>query len=384
MVSDCSPNRSFVHAALLCALVAGSTICARAQVFVVGEKTATADLSTEFHPTRLTLSDAGLTERGMRELERNLDGEQGFAHRALPFGSGLVLEANGQLKPGPDAYRHMIYTKGEALAPGDRVAITALKVAGDRIILDLNGGPYLKHRFLRHLEIDGVQVAGRDNQTLPTGARITLTFEGGVPEISAAEVKALLEPLIDFGVKTTEQAYGDVQPAPVKEAIAEHDVKVGMNHRMVLAALGAPDSKVREHDEKDPDGPRYEEWIYGHVPQTVKFIRFDGDRVSMVKIAAVGQAIVVHQADELDGYLPPAPTREIAMGDAKIGDREHRPPPPTLLKPGDDVSLSGEKNGAVQMPAEKKEKVAPIPAPPQPSEPDPGVTKPMPGMPSTQ
>ncbi|WP_425432476.1 hypothetical protein [Granulicella rosea] len=357
---------------LLCLLL---PVYARAQVFVVGEKTATADLSTEFHPTRMSLPDAGLTERGMRELERNLDGEQGFAHRALPMGAGLTLEANGQLKPGPDGYRKMIYEKGQAAAAGDRVAITSLKVAGDRIILDLNGGPYLKHRFLRHLEVNGMQVAN-DGKTQATGARITLTFEGGVPDISAAEVKALLEPVIDFGVKTTEQAYGEAQPAPVKEAISEHDVKVGMNHRMVLAALGQPESKVREHDEKDPDGPRYEEWIYGHVPQTVRFIRFEGDRVSMVKVAAPGQQIAVRTQDELDGYLPPAPTREIAMGDAPVGDPAHRPTPPTLLKPGDKVDVDGEKNGAVQMPPEKKEKVQPIPAPPSSSEPGMAASKP--------
>ncbi len=37
----------------------------------------------------------------------------------------------------------------------------------------------------------------------------------------------------------------------------------GMNHRMVLAALGAPENKIRDQPSGDPNGGRYEEWIYG-------------------------------------------------------------------------------------------------------------------------
>ena len=77
-----------------------------AQVFVVGEKTATADITTNFKPTNLPLPDRGqLSERGRRELVRNLEAEQGFAHRAIPVGV-ITLKANGDLSPGPDKYRH--------------------------------------------------------------------------------------------------------------------------------------------------------------------------------------------------------------------------------------------------------------------------------------
>ncbi len=87
-----------------------------AQVFVVGEKTATADISTSFHPTSLPLSDQKLNERGRRELVRNLEAEQGFAHRPLPIGV-LTLEANGELSPGGEKYREMIYKKGRPPRP---------------------------------------------------------------------------------------------------------------------------------------------------------------------------------------------------------------------------------------------------------------------------
>ena len=41
------------------------------QVFVVGEKTATADISTEFKRTNVPLPSDHLTERGRRDLVRN-------------------------------------------------------------------------------------------------------------------------------------------------------------------------------------------------------------------------------------------------------------------------------------------------------------------------
>ena len=123
-----------------------------------------------------------------------------------------------------------------------------------------------------------------------TGARVTLVFEGGVPEITAPEVKALLQPVLDFGVKSGVQAYADTLPEPVKKAIAQHDVLVGMDRRMVLAALGAPESKVREHTGDDPSQARYEEWIYGQVPKTIKFIRFSGDQGDAGEDCGAGQA----------------------------------------------------------------------------------------------
>src|SRR5215468_5684002 len=65
---------------LICAPPASS------QVFVVGEKSATADVDTSFKPTRISLPDGKLDERGRRELVRGLEDEQGFAHRAIPMG----------------------------------------------------------------------------------------------------------------------------------------------------------------------------------------------------------------------------------------------------------------------------------------------------------
>jgi hypothetical protein len=340
------------------------------QVFVVGEKTATADISTAFKPTNLPLPTEKLTERGRRDLVRNLEAEQGFAHRALPV-AVITLKANGDLSPGPDKYRQMIFEKGQAAAPGDRVVITALTIKGNEITLDLNGGPYAKHRFLSHIQLNDAPVA-QTNPERPIGSRVTLVFPNGVPEISAPEVKALLEPVIDFGVKTGDQAYADTLSPRLRDAIAAHEILVGMNHRMVLAALGAPERKNREADSGDPNGARYEEWIYGHVPQTVKFVRFKGDRVAVVEIAALGKPIEIHDKNELDGSELPTNTREIAMGDhapAKDGeDPSAAPKPPSLRLPGE--AAPANTQGKVQYPVDKDKSASrsadrqPIPAAP--------------------
>jgi hypothetical protein len=345
-------------------------LAAGAQVFVVGEKTATADINTDFKPTHVPLSNDRLTERGRRDLVRNLEAEQGFAHRALPMGAGVTLQANGKLMPDAEQYKQLIYKKGESSAPGDRVVVTALSFSANRIVIDLNGGPYAKHRFLSHVSFNDAPVVQGDSQPV-TGSRVILEFEGGVPEISAPEVKALLEPVLDFGVKTSELAYADTLPAPIKEAINAHDVLVGMNHRMVLAALGSPETKVREHDPKDPDGPRFEEWVYGHVPQTVKFVRFQGDRVSQVKIAAMGRPMEVRDTNEMGDFLPGPPTREVALGDAKLGgtgvlgddvDEGRHAAPPSLRQPGD-PDPPANAAGRVQMPVQRQSPTpSPVPA----------------------
>lgn len=308
---------------------------ARAQVFVVGEKTATADISTSFHPTRVELPSTPLTERGRRDLIRNLEDEQGFAHRALPLGTDITLIANGNLTPNGDDYKQLLFKKGQSAAPGDRVAITTVTVKEDRIILDLNGGPYLKHRFLRHIDLNDTPLVA-DNGEQVTGCRVTLLFEGGIPDLSAPEVKALLDPLVDFGVKSGAQAYADTLPPFLKEAIAQHEVLVGMNRKMVIAAMGAPETKVRELVPGSTD-KHYEEWIYGAPPQTVRFVRFNGDQVVQLRVAAQGKPIAIYDKNQMEGYSSPDNVREIAMGDDQhVGDDTQKGPP-TILKPGENA-----------------------------------------------
>jgi len=147
-------------------------------------------------------------------------------------------------------------------------------------------------------------------------------------------VKALLDPIIDFGVKTSGEAYAGSLPPFLKNAIAQHDVLVGMDRRMVLAAMGAPLSKLRELEPGSVD-KHYEEWLYGQVPQTVRFVRFVGDRVVQVRVAELGKAIAIHDQDEMHGYLDPVDVHDIAMGDARPRDESGNAQRQTILKQGE-------------------------------------------------
>lgn len=319
---------------LLGGLVASGSVL-QAQVFVVGMKTATADATTEFHPTHVHLPDQPLDERGRLELIRNLESEQGFAHRELPLGAGLTLLANGKMIPRDEEYRRMLYEKGLSASPGDRVEVSHLEFRPDRLVIDFNGGPYAKHRFLSHLSLNGMQVAQQG--PIATGCRVTLVFEGGLPEVSAAEVKALLDPVVDFKAKSSAEAYADTLPPKVREAVESHEILVGMTRRMVLASLGEPKTKHREHTGGE-EGALYEEWIYGDPPRPTQFVRFQHDRVVRLEIAALGKPLEVRDKNEIGGEAAPTlSARTIVNGDEprQMSGQQGSTPPPTLRRPGD-------------------------------------------------
>jgi hypothetical protein len=333
-------------------------------------KTATADAVTEFHPTHVDLPQQPLDERGRLDLIRNLEAEQGFAHRQLPLGAGLTLLANGLMTPREDEYKQMLYQKGESAGPGERVEITALHFKSDRIVIDFNGGPYAKHRFLSHVSFNDMPIAQLG--PVATGCRITLVFEGGLPNVSAAEVKALLDPLVDFKAKSSAEAYADTLSPKVREAVESHDILVGMDRRMVIASVGEPRSKHREHEAgDDANSPIYEEWIYGEPPQPIRFVRFRNGRVVRLEIAALGKPIEVHETNELDSEPAPALlARTVAEGDAQPNvNGNSTAPPPTLRKPGE-VTDTPATMGRVKFPTQ-----TPAQAPSQTPAPSPGPTE---------
>ena len=53
--------------ALIAGLLALPLVTLHAQVFTVGEKSATADIATDFTPTHVPLPEGKLTERGRRD-----------------------------------------------------------------------------------------------------------------------------------------------------------------------------------------------------------------------------------------------------------------------------------------------------------------------------
>ena len=300
---------------------------------------------SQIEPTNVPLTKSILDPKTRLELIRILQSEQGFAMRPFPKGhKGLTLVANGKLEPAGEAYLNMVTSTGICAKPGDRVVITDLKFDHNKIIFMLNGGPDAKHRFLRHIEIGGggsMNPVVQDDGTEAQGARLTLTFKDQVPELTGAEVKALLTPLISFDLKTPIQAFTDTLPTQLKDAILNHHVLVGMSIDMVIFALGPPQSKTREMEGQMP----FEEWIYGAPPKPVEFVRINGNRVIRVEVAKVGEEPQIFTKDEVEGMMrtdgsPVAPqadhTKTVALGDAGYNpDTQAAPAPPTLRKEGE-------------------------------------------------
>lgn len=244
-----------------------------------------------------------------------------------------------------------------------------MKFDHTKIVFDLNDGPDLRHRFLRHIQlgtgnVTNPVVQGDDQEA--TGARLTLEFKGKVPELTGAQVKALLAPLISFDVKTPIQAFTDTLPPKLKDAILNHHVMVGMTTDMVIFAKGSPDRKVREVEENMP----FEEWIYGAPPKDVEFVRINGNRVIRVEIAKIGESPVIFTRNEVEGMMRTDGTPLVAAdthdkSTVQLGDTEKNPdtqapaPPPSLRNPGETLpqqQQGGDRTGVmkpVQFPKQK-------------------------------
>ena len=262
----------------------------------------------QIEPTHVELSKTALDPKTRIELLRALQSEQGFAMRPFPRGhKGLTLAANGKLEPAGVNYLNMVISEGLSAKPGARMVVTDIKIDRSKIVFDLDGGPDPKHRLLRHVQISvGPQIGDPDlDPTLanpngePAGSRLTLTFADHVPELTPAQVKALLAPLISFDVKSPVQAFTDTLPAELKNAILGHKVLVGMTTDMVLFAKGQPDRKTREMDGQMP----FEEWVYGTPPQEVDFVRINGNRVIRLEIARDGEPLQVFTEDVVSAMM---------------------------------------------------------------------------------
>jgi hypothetical protein len=323
-------------------------------------------------PTNVQLPPGIMDTKTRLELIRVFEAEQGFAMRPFPHGhKGLTLIANGNLEPAGEGYLNMVVNNGVSAKPGDRVAITDIQVDHGKIVLQLNGGPDAKHRFLSHVELGTGQTMSPVTQDVkdPQGARLTVDFGHNVPPLTAAQLKALLAPLISFDVKTPVQAFTDTLPPALKDAILSHKVMVGMSTEMVIFAKGAPRAKSREMEGQMP----FEEWIYGTPPEEVDFVRINGNRVIRVEIAKSGEPPEIFTKDEVSGMMRSDGAPVIAADNhvkvVKEGDVQRDPnkeapaPPPTLRKQGEQLPSEQPAGNNVPPGQRDRDKMGPVQMP---------------------
>ena len=303
----------------------------------------------DFQPTNIAISTVPLTNHNREDLLRFLTSEQGFAMRPLPIAT-ITLHANGPMSPSGSDYVSTIRDKGLAVKAGERVVLTDVQIDKDRILLDFNGGPEHKHKWLRHIEIgmdpNMTTPVVNDSAQAPTGTRITLVFPHAVPDMTGMQVEALIKPIVDFNLKTPVQAYADTLPPWLKKSILDHHALVGMNTDMVIAALGQPRTKVREREGQMP----FEEWIYGEPPDPVQFVRINGNRVIRIETAKVGESPEIRAENEMGDYWDTKPaqnTRIVKLGDnapATPGAETAPRKPPTLKNPGETLPADKDAN----------------------------------------
>ncbi len=410
-------RRCALAACALTALIAAAACQAQVITIDTSGKGTTASTGpvdrqyAQIEPTHVELTKSELDAKARLMLIRSLQSEQGFAMRPFPRGhKGLTLAANGKLEPAGTGYLNMVISEGLSAKPGSRLVITNITIDRSKIVFDLNGGPDAKHRFLRHVQVGaGPEMGDPDiDPTIanaagdPVGSRLTLAFADHVPDVTPAQVKALLAPLISFDVKTPVQAFTDTLPAALKDAILTHKVLVGMNLDMLLFSKGQPVTKSHEMDGQMP----VDIWQYGTPPADVTFVRINGNRVIRVELAKLGEPLQIFTKDVVSGMMSAngspvltaqSNTRTVREGDVETDpDKQAPAAPPSLRNPGEKLPTDNSSTGVmrpVQFPKPHTDETpganpdeqsttpsaAGKPAQPQPSQPASGQQPAQPG-----
>lgn len=228
---------------------------------------------------------AGTPEaRARLEIIRYVDQEYARVVQPLPSQKQGFHYVVG--KPVDPGRLRSALARGSAANPGDQVQITNIEFREKQIIVSINGGTKKHFNLRQHVQVSmgGVPMttssptAGAPSQK---GADLVLDFGGRVPDLTPDQLKADLSPFLSFGsAQSAAVNWVETLPPEFQKAIKDHTAIVGMNHDMVLAAVGRPDQKVREYDD---NGRENEDWIYGHPPEKTTLVTFLGDKVIRVK-----------------------------------------------------------------------------------------------------
>lgn len=176
---------------------------------------------------------------------------------------------------------------GPAGRVGDLVQVTHVEIEKDAIILEINGGMRGKGGWKDHVSVGmgGAMNPVNGGQTnAPGGTTVALRFSEPIGELTSADVKKMLAPVLSFDKQTVTEQYIDTVAPEVKKAIEAKKAIEGMDRDQVLLALGRPAHKTRE----SKDNVEYEDWIYGQPPGRVTFVTFSGTKVVKVKETYAG------------------------------------------------------------------------------------------------
>jgi hypothetical protein len=177
---------------------------------------------------------------------------------------------------------------GPAARVGDLVQITSVSVEKDAVILVINNGMKGQGKWTDHIQVGiggtTAPINQRGNSSAPSGTTIAVRFKGSIGDVTSADIKKILAPVLDFEKHSATEQYFDTLPPEIKQAIQDKKPIEGMDRDQVLLALGRPNRKTRE----SKDGVDTEDWIYGEPPGRVTFVTFSGAKVVRVKETYAG------------------------------------------------------------------------------------------------
>jgi hypothetical protein len=306
-----------------------------------------------------------ISSRTRMQIIRSLNAEVAFSRKPLPISAQpVVITSDGSVTPSDEELREQSLLYGAAARVGDQIRITRVDFKGKDIIFEINGGGKKKKKWYQRVEFMGPGGVATAPQNDPSvrGLNIAIRFHKHIPEITPAQVRAILSTIVDFESLSAAESYVAQLPPKVQEALQNHEVLVGMDKEMVTHAKGRPERRIREREGE----VEYEEWIYGAPPADVEFVRFVGDEVVQLKIMKVDGEKIVKTEREVD----------LRKGESTVAQNEEKPPAPsagkapTLRRPGEAAPEPATNNPTpVIIPGQPQPGPTrtPLPDPPTPS-----------------
>jgi len=228
-----------------------------------------------------------LTDDERIELLRGLMSE--FATMKVPLARSkkpMVIFADGTFdqKYWDEAFK----TMGPAARAGEQIQLTKVTFQGDRLLFDVNGGISNGTHWYDKIQVSGGMGSTTQSQVdngtrvgTPTlGTYILLVFRKPMENMTSAQVKKMLAPVMSFDQRSATELYSETMSPELKKAIADKRVNVGMTHEQVKLILGAPENHGRETTK---DGVETEWLQFGRPPGKITFVTFAGSKVIAVK-----------------------------------------------------------------------------------------------------
>ena len=184
---------------------------------------------------------APLQPQSHLEIIRYVSGEFAKVVSPIPGGrKGFRIPVGQKLNEAElrSALRH----EGTVASKGDTVQVTGVEFRAKEIVVEVNGGGKKHFNLREHIQvgIGGSQppAMGAGPQERPGGTLI-LDYGRPVPDLSADDVMTALQMFLSFSKEQSAAVnWVDTLPPQFKDAIRDQKAVVGMDHEMVLAALG--------------------------------------------------------------------------------------------------------------------------------------------------